>query len=43
MVLMAVWSGYLIFFKIPNEGQAYKARDGAGGKTSGDAAREKTT
>jgi len=26
MVLIAVWSGYIIFFKIPNEGKAYKAK-----------------
>ncbi len=34
MVLMAVWSIYLIFFKIPNEGKAYKARETAGGRSA---------
>ena len=43
MVLMAVWSGDIIFFKIPNEGKAYKAKDGAGGQTSGASATEKQT
>ena len=30
MVLMAVWAGSIIFFKIPNQGKAYKAKDRAG-------------
>ncbi len=41
MVLMAVWSGYIIFFKIPNEGKAYKAKDKAG-EPSADATERST-
>lgn len=43
MVLVAVWSGYIIFFKIPNEGKAYKAKDNAGGQTPSAAPTEKST
>jgi hypothetical protein len=41
MVLLAVWSGYIIFFKIPNEGKAYKAKDKAG-ELSSDATEKPT-
>ena len=43
MILIAVWSGYIIFFKIPNEGKAYKAKDTAGGRTSNASPTEKST
>jgi hypothetical protein len=40
MVLIAVWSGYIIFFKIPNEGKAYNAKDKAGGRSTDASAAE---
>jgi hypothetical protein len=43
MVLMAVWSVYIIFFKIPNESKAYQARDNAGVQAPDAAAKEKST
>lgn len=43
MVLIAAWSGYILFAKIPNEGQAYKAKDNAGGRSPGASVTEKQT
>lgn len=43
MILMAVWSGYIVFLKIPNEGKAYKAKGNAPGQSSGASATEKST
>jgi hypothetical protein len=40
MLLIAVWSGYVIFFKIPNEGKAYNAKDKAGGRSTDASATE---
>ncbi len=40
MVLMFAWAVYIIFFKIPNEGKAYNAKDKAGGQSTGASATE---
>lgn len=42
MLLIAAWSGYIVFSKIPNEGKAYKAKDTAPEQSSGASATEKS-
>lgn len=42
MLLIAAWSGYIVFSKIPNEGKAYKAKDTASEQSSGASATEKS-